>query len=195
MTVCATRCGQRRSASERNAPHDNTALIGRILALRAEKAALLGKPHFAELLLERRMAKNGARALEFLNDLQQRTTARLRASAVSWKSSRRREQVSRDRHWRRGSSRFWSEKLRRSRYDFDEEILRPYFPMNRVIAGLFDLAQRVFGLRVIERRGGRSRNVASGSEVLRHDGSERATRRIRFMPTGIRANRSAVVRG
>jgi oligopeptidase A len=45
----------------------------------------------------------------------------------------------------------WSEKLRQSRYNFDEEILRPYFPMDRVIAGLFELAGRVFGLRVIER--------------------------------------------
>jgi hypothetical protein len=47
--------------------HDNTPLIGRILTLRAEKAALLGKPHFADLVLERRMAKNGAAAWAFLD--------------------------------------------------------------------------------------------------------------------------------
>ncbi len=46
---------------------------------------------------------------------------------------------------------YWSEKLRQSRYDFDDEALRPYLPMNRVIAGLWELAHRVFGLRITER--------------------------------------------
>ena len=50
------------------APHDNAALIPAILALRAEKAALLGREHFADLVLGRRMAKSGARALEFIED-------------------------------------------------------------------------------------------------------------------------------
>src|ERR1019366_9162087 len=54
------------------APHDNTALIARILVLRAEKAALLGQPHFADSVLARRMAKSGARALEFVEDYRQR---------------------------------------------------------------------------------------------------------------------------
>src|SRR5688572_16292775 len=53
-------------------PQDNTPLISRILTLRAEKAALLGKPHFADLTLERRMAKSGQRALDFMTDLQRR---------------------------------------------------------------------------------------------------------------------------
>ena len=75
MTVCGGRCGPRRRASARSEPHDNTALIARILALRAEKAALLGKPHFADLTLERRMAKSGQRALDFMTDLQRRATS------------------------------------------------------------------------------------------------------------------------
>ena len=65
MWTAATRVGAHQ-------PHDNTALISRILTLRAEKAALLGKPHFADLTLERRMAKSGQRALEFMTDLQHR---------------------------------------------------------------------------------------------------------------------------
>jgi oligopeptidase A len=135
-------------------PHDNTALIGRILTLRAEKAALLGKTHFADLLLERRMAKTGARALEFLDDLQQRTKeafARECCELEKFKASRTGHPTAPLAPWELA---YWSEKLRRSRYDFDEEILRPYFPMDRVIAGLFELVQRVFGLRVIERAPG-----------------------------------------
>jgi oligopeptidase A len=136
------------------APHDNTRLIGQILTLRSEKAALLGKPHFAELLLERRMAKNGVRALEFLKDLQQRTTgafARECRELEEFKAARTGQPAAPLAPWELA---FWSEKLRRSRYDFDEEILRPYFPMDRVIAGLFDLAQRVFGLNIRERPAG-----------------------------------------
>ena len=46
---------------------------------------------------------------------------------------------------------YWSEKQRKAHYDFDEEALRPYFPINRVIDGLFNIAQQLFGLRIEER--------------------------------------------
>lgn len=135
-------------------PHDNTALIGRILTLRAEKAALLGQPHFADAVLERRMAKNGARALGFMEDFQRRCaaafsrecreleefaaaqTGRPRATLAPW------------------SIMFWAEKLRQARYAFDEEALRPYLPMDRVIAGMFEIVGKIFGIRVAERAPG-----------------------------------------
>ena len=53
-------------------PHDNGPLVSRILALRAEKAALLGREHFADLVLSRRMAKTGATAIDFIEDLRGR---------------------------------------------------------------------------------------------------------------------------
>jgi len=137
------------------APHDNTGLIGRILGLRAEKSALLGKPDFADAILERRMAKSGARAMEFVEDIQSRCAAAFsrecreleehRASAVA---------AAPGAHPAPWEVAYWAEKLRRSRYDFDEEALRPYFPIDRVLAGLFELAGRVFGIRVAERPAG-----------------------------------------
>jgi oligopeptidase A len=132
------------------APHDNTGLLRRILALRAEKAALLGRSHFADLVLERRMAKSGARALAFLEDL------RVRCAAAFARECRELEEAAHGAG--AGPLAPWelayrSEKLRRARYDFDAEALRPYFPMDRVIAGLFDLAGRVFSLRITERTG------------------------------------------
>ena len=142
------------SASARvgaQAPHDNTPLIARILALRAEKAALLGKPHFADLVLERRMAKSAQRALDFMVDLQKR------AAGAFQRECRELEQFKAQQTGKPAGLlapwevMFWSERLRKSRYDFDEEALRPYFPMNSVIAGLFELVQRVFGLTVTER--------------------------------------------
>jgi oligopeptidase A len=132
-------------------PHDNTALIGRILRLRAEKAALLGKAHFADAILERRMAKNGGRALSFIEDLRQRAAEGFRRETTelgAFKSAKTRAAAPANlAPWEVG---FWAEKLRREQYDFDEEVLRPYFPMGRVIAGLFELVSRVFRLHVVE---------------------------------------------
>jgi oligopeptidase A len=134
-----------------HAPHDNTPLIARILTLRAEKAALLGKGHFADIVLERRMAKNGARALAFVEDFQARCRAafaRECGELEEFKAKQTGSAVARLAPW---EIMFWAEKLRQSRYSFDEEALRPYFPMDRVIAGLFELVGKIFGLRVVER--------------------------------------------
>jgi oligopeptidase A len=130
---------------------DNTALINRILALRAEKAALLGKVHFADLVLERRMAKDGARALAFVEDFQRRAGpafARECRELEEFKAAQTGGKPARLAPWEVG---YWAEKLRQARYAFDEEVLRPYFPMDRVIAGMFELAGRIFGLRLTER--------------------------------------------
>lgn len=133
------------------APHDNTALMKRILELRTEKAALLGKANFADLVLERRMAKHGARALEFITDLQRRAQAAFvqdNRQLEEFKAQQTGGAVARLAPW---EVIFWSEKLRQSRYAFDEEQLRPYFPMNRVVDGMFELVRRIFGLRVVPR--------------------------------------------
>ena len=135
-------------------PHDNTPLVPKIIALRAEKAALLGRSHFADLTLERRMAKSGARAWTFLEDLQQRATkafAKECRELEEFKAQQTGRPASALAPWELA---YWSEKLRQARYDFDEEKLRPYFPLSRVQAGLFELAKRVFGLEIIERARG-----------------------------------------
>lgn len=136
------------------APHDNSGLLGRILALRAEKAALLGRPHFADAVLERRMAGNGARALAFLEDLRRRCEAmfqRENAELEEFKARQTGRPVAPLAPWEVA---FWAEKLRRGSHDFDEEVLRPYFPLEAVIAGLFDLTERVFGVSVAEQPAG-----------------------------------------
>ena len=134
------------------APHDNTPLISRILALRAEKASLLGKAHFADAVLERRMAKSGRRALEFIEDFRSRCAAAFASECAELEEFKRSSSGGGGRlaPWELA---YWSEKLRRVRHNFDAEELRPYLPMDRVISGLFELAGRVFGLRVVERAG------------------------------------------
>jgi oligopeptidase A len=132
-------------------PHDNGPLISRILALRAEKARLLGKEHFADLVLARRMAKTGRRALEFITDLHRRCARPFARECRELEESKARETglpAGRVAPWEIA---YLAERLRRAHYAFDEEELRPFFPMDRVVGGLFKLAGRVFGIQVTER--------------------------------------------
>jgi oligopeptidase A len=129
-------------------PHDNTALINRILSLRAEKASLLGRSHFADLVLDRRMAKSGRRALGFMEDLQARASEAFARECRELEEFKARQTGTAGGRLAPWEVMFWAEKLRKARYDFDEEALRPYFPMDTVIGGLFELVHRVFGLRV-----------------------------------------------
>ncbi|MCU0791280.1 MAG: M3 family metallopeptidase [Opitutaceae bacterium] len=134
---------------------DNGPLVQKILALRAEKAAILGKANFADLVLTRRMARNGARALEFVLDFETRCRAAFAkecAELEEFKAQRTGQASGRLKAWEVG---YWAEKLRQARHAFDEEELRPYFEVGRVQAGLFELATRVFGLRIAERAVGR----------------------------------------
>ena len=135
-------------------PHDNASLVQKIIALRDEKARLLGKAHFADLVLARRMARSGESALSFIEDMRNRAHAafvRECAELEEYKAKQTGAPRSVLKAWEVG---YWAEKLRQSRYDFDDEVLRPYLPMNRVIAGMFELATRVFGLRITERAAG-----------------------------------------
>ncbi|MBI2813350.1 MAG: M3 family metallopeptidase [Opitutae bacterium] len=133
------------------APHDNRELVQRILALRQEKAALLGRPHFADLVLERRMARTGAAALAFVEDLHGRVSAAFRRECAELERFKAEQTQSPEAPLAPWETAFWAEKLRRARHDFDEEQLRPYFPLPGVLAGMFEIAGRVFGLRVAER--------------------------------------------
>lgn len=136
------------------APHDNTELIRQILVLRSEKADLLGKSNFADIELERRMAKSGAKALAFIEAMETRAAEAFAGDTKeleTFKAERTGQPVAPLAPWQVAH---WSEKLRQSKYAFDEEELRPYFPMNRVIDGLFELVNRIFGLVVTPRATG-----------------------------------------
>lgn len=134
----------------RRAPHANEELVLKIVALRQEKAALLGRPNFADLVLSRRMAKSGAQALDFITGLHAKVREpflRECRELEEFKAQETGRPVSRLAPWEVG---YWAEKLRQKRYDFDEEQLRPYFPLPGVLDGMFEVARRIFGLRVKE---------------------------------------------
>ena len=127
---------------------DNTPLIGRILQLRREMAALLGYGSFAELSLASKMAPDVAAIENLLEELRQASLAAgkqdledQRACAAAAGAP----EAASLRHW---DLPFWAERRREQEYDFSEEALRPYFPLPRVLDGLFALAQRLFGVRI-----------------------------------------------
>ncbi len=124
---------------------DNRPILRRVLALRAEKAALLGYDSFADLVLEDRMAKSGTAARAFVEDLEAKTrpafereTAELRAFRKQTDGSDALEP------W---DVAYWAEKQRKARYAFDDEALRPYFSFERALEGLFQITGRMYGLR------------------------------------------------
>jgi len=134
--------------------HDNAGLIRRILELRAEKATLLGKGDFADLVLERRMAKSGGAALAFIEDLERRATPAFQRECRELEAFMARQTGATAGRLAPWEIAYWAEKLRQEQYAFDEEQLRPYFPLDRVVQGMFALVQRVFGVQVVPHAAG-----------------------------------------
>jgi oligopeptidase A len=127
-------------------PFNNRPLIAKILELRREKAKLLGFADFADLVLDDRMAHQGARAQGFLANLREKTEKRFREENAELESFAGRALAP----WDIG---YYAEKQRLALYDFDEEELRPYFSLDRVVDGMFQIFGRVFGIVVTEEAG------------------------------------------
>lgn len=124
----------------------NPPLIREVLALRREKAKLLGFAHFADLVTDDRMAKSGKKALEFVNMLRERLLpACERENAELLAFAQKNGHQGPLEPW---DTAYWAEKQRRALYDFDEETLRPYFPLDRVQRGLFEIATAIYGVTI-----------------------------------------------
>jgi len=127
---------------------DNRPLIPRILELRRELAALLGYADFAEYRLEENMVGSGARALEFEHDLTRRTQPFWEREVQDLTAHAAELGLDPLEPW---DVAFVAERLRMSRFDLDEEALRPYFPLDGVLHGMFEITHRLFGITVTER--------------------------------------------
>ena len=121
---------------------DNRPLVRRVLELRREKAKLLGFASFADLVLEDRMAKSGKAARSFVSTLRDKTRAHFVRENEDLRKFAGLPELA---PW---DVAYYSEKQRRALYDFDEEALRPYFALDSVLTGLFEVAKRLYGLTV-----------------------------------------------
>ena len=148
----ATRRGMYEAYSVRatESAHDNRPIVARVLQLRREKANLLGFGNFADLVLEDRMAHTGSRALQFLEDLKTKTERRFRAENEELLAFRRSIEGADAPELAPWDVGYYAEKQRAALYSFDEEALRPYFPLESVVDGLWNLVNRLYGIRVTE---------------------------------------------
>jgi len=131
----------------RDGEWDNRGLIVQILALRDELARLLGYPNFPDYRLEEHMVRSGERALAFAAEMVERTRPYWERDARALGAHARSMGLDALRPW---DVAFVSEALRLQEYDLDDEMLRPYFPLDQVMEGLFEIVRRVFGLDVRE---------------------------------------------
>jgi oligopeptidase A len=129
-------------------PFDNRPLVRRILELRRELAELLGFRDWADYVLEDSMAGTGERAVAFERDLAERTRPHWRDELDELVAFAAEELgIDELQPW---DTSFVAERMRRARYDLDAELLRPYFPLPRVLDGLFEITRRLFGAVVAE---------------------------------------------
>ena len=139
------------AAIGRGKKYNNQELVREILDLRYEFAQLVGQANFADHVTARRMAASGDAALKFGEAIFDKVQAQF-VDEVNALRQFKADSTDQPRDllepWEVG---YWAEKQRQANYDFDEEALRPYFPIDRVISGMFDIAQQIFGLRIEER--------------------------------------------
>lgn len=128
---------------------DNSAIMEEILTLRLELARLLGFERYTELSLATKMAENPQQVLDFLQNLANRSKAQgEKELAELLEFCKTQENVTALEPW---DITFYSEKQKQALYSINDEELRPYFPEDRVLSGLFELVKRIFNIRAVER--------------------------------------------
>ena len=139
FTAYAERC--------RDGEFANSEIIARLLHLRRDLAQVLGYVDFADYRVEEYMAKTGERAFGFVEDMTRKTRPYWERDLNELRAHAGELGLSDVEPW---DATFVSESLRRRRFEIDDELIRPYFPLDRVMEGMFEVVRRVFGLIVEE---------------------------------------------
>lgn len=135
----------------RNGGIDNRSLILEIATLRAERARLLGFENHAAYKLQDQMAKTPEAARKMLTDLVPGVVARVKQEAADLKAKM--HELGADHELEAWDWEYYSEKVRQSRFDVDEAVVKPYFELNSVLTnGVFFTMQKLFGIEFRERK-------------------------------------------
>ena len=126
---------------------DNGPLMEQILDLRQELAHLLGFAHYGELSLEGKMAESTGQVLHFLRDLAVRSKAFAGRDLQELQAFAAEQGCAGLQSWDVG---YYSEKLRQQRYSISQEQVRAWFPIDKVLSGLFAIVQRLYGIEIRE---------------------------------------------
>ncbi len=128
-----------------NNEYDNKSVINQTVRLRVEKAKMFGFDNPADMILETSMAKNSKNVIDFLPSVWEPSLAQAKKEAAELQklmdAEGRGEKLEPWDWW------FYAEKLRREKYNLDEEALKPYFKLENVRQGVFDLATKLYGLK------------------------------------------------
>jgi peptidyl-dipeptidase Dcp len=129
--------------------HDNKQILSRMAALRAERAVLMGYPTHAHFVLSDNMAETPSRVLDFLTEVWTPALEVSKQERADMQAMMNAEGIEGDlQGW---DWRHYTEKVRKARFDLDQEALLPYFEVNAVRDGVFMVANRLYGLTFHER--------------------------------------------
>ena len=150
---------------------DNSPLMTEILELRSELAKLLGFANYAEYSLATKMAENTSQVIHFLEDLASKSLPVARQELEELTEFAQEQQgLDKLEAW---DISYYGEKLKQDRYAISQEELRPYFPMSKVLSGLFQVTGKLFDIEIEEitefeswHKDARLFNVIRGSETI-----------------------------
>lgn len=128
--------------------YDNTAVMEEILALRQEMAQLLGFENFAAYSLASKMAPDVDTVHDFLVDLAAHARTPALKEVEELTAIARQDGLDQLQPWDSG---YYSEKLKQQQFNLSQEALKPYFPAAKIIQGLFQIVQRLYGVDIVER--------------------------------------------
>lgn len=131
--------------------YDTTEFINELLTLRAEKAHMLGYERYSDYVTARRMAGSGQTALNFINGLHERVKPAFLAEQEAIRQFAEEQTGTSIPVMKPWSISYWNEKRRKALYDFDSEELRPYFPMQGVLEGMFSIFSELYGIRLTQK--------------------------------------------
>lgn len=128
---------------------DNRKIIKNMLALKDERARLLGYERFSDFVLEERMASNGSTVMAFLYDLLEKAKPKAIEEIKELEAfAKELDGLDRLEKW---DLSYYSEKLKKEKYDVDDELLKPYFELSNTINGVFLTANKLFGINFEKR--------------------------------------------
>ncbi|SDD11003.1 peptidyl-dipeptidase Dcp [Algoriphagus faecimaris] len=126
---------------------DNQEVIKAILKLRNQRANLLGYKSHSDFVLEERMAKSGPSVLDFLENLLEKAKPKAKNEVRELEAfAKKLDAIDRLEKW---DFAYYSELLKKETYELDDELLRPYFQLEKVVNGVFQTAEKLYGLSFV----------------------------------------------
>lgn len=145
--VYAAYCTRASDQGPNAGQHDNGPLMSEILDLRQELARLLGFANYSELSLASKMAESTEQVLSFLRDLAVRSKPFAEQDLAELKAFAAEQGLDDLQSWDVG---YYSEKLRQQRYSISQEEVRAWFPVDKVLSGLFAIVHKLYGIEIRE---------------------------------------------